>query len=173
MSSICIAYGSSFFWAHACGDKNKITHLCRTEAALPTSDQTENTAQKNEQDVCCCYTATDKIVVVVFVVLVVVYPCCYDCCYYCFCRYRCRCHYCDCSRFSNHDSISKPSMHIHGDQREGRKKAITPPLVTSWPGEKALSMMGRPRAMASPMMIEPALVTMQSIAPIQSCMFGT
>ena len=71
MSSICIAYGSSFFWAHACGDKNKITHLCRTEAALPTSDQTENTAQKNEQDVCCCSTATDKIVVVVLVVFVV------------------------------------------------------------------------------------------------------
>ena len=97
---------AAFFSAHACGHEDKLTNSCRTEAALPTSDQTENTAQKNEQGVCCCSTATNnRSCLRRLCPFGCCYLCCYDCCYYCFCRYRCCCHYCDCSRFSIHDSL--------------------------------------------------------------------
>ena len=64
-------------------------------------------------------------------------------------------------------------MHVRTDRIERRNKAIAPPLHTSWPGRKALSMMGRPRVVASAMVPGPAFVTTQSTAPIHSSMFDT
>lgn len=47
------------------------------------------------------------------------------------------------------------------------------PLLTSCPGRKVLSMMGSPRIIASAIVPGPALVTMQSTAPIHSSMLDT